>query len=110
MRALVCNSVFEPTRLNRPSCVTRSSLACSGGDMSPISSRKIVPPFGHFEPADPLRHRAGERALFVPEQLALQQRLGNGRAVHLHHRPVRARAPGMNDVRQRLPCPRRFRR
>ena len=30
---------------NYPSCVTRSSLACSGGDISAISSRKMVPPF-----------------------------------------------------------------
>ena len=34
MRALVCSSLLEPTRLKRPSWVTRSSLACSGGDMS----------------------------------------------------------------------------
>ena len=33
-----------PTRSNSRCCKTRSSLACSGGGSSPISSRKTVPP------------------------------------------------------------------
>ena len=37
-----------------------------------------------FEASDLLRHRAGERALLVPEQLALQQAGGDRRAVHFH--------------------------
>ena len=33
-----------PTGVKVPSCSTRSSLTCSAGDMSPISSRKKLPP------------------------------------------------------------------
>ena len=35
---------FSPSRSNRRSCSTRSSFTCVGRGMSPISSRKIVPP------------------------------------------------------------------
>ena len=51
-----------------------------------------------LKPADALGVRAGERALFVPEQFAFQQRFGNGGAVDLDQRPRRARTPGVNDI------------
>ena len=62
------------------------------GDMSPISSRKIVPPCGPVE-ACPLlaRRRAGERPLLVPEELGLDQLVGDRRAVDLDERPARSR-------------------
>ena len=46
---------------------------------------------GQFEAPAAARHRARERAPFVAEQFALQQRLGKRRAVHLHElrRPPR---------------------
>ena len=40
----------------------------------------------------------GERALFVAEEFALEQVLGNGRAIDLHERPRGARAPGVNHI------------
>ena len=70
-----------PTRSTICSCSTRSSLACSGGAISPISSRNSVPPSRQLEPAALLRDRAGEGAALVAEQLALEQRLGQRRAV-----------------------------
>ena len=41
---LILNSWFPPTRVKVPSSRKRSSFACNGRLMSPISSRKIVPP------------------------------------------------------------------
>ena len=46
---------------------------------------------GLLELADAARHRAGEGALLVAEQLRFQQRLGNGRAVDGDERLARAR-------------------
>jgi hypothetical protein len=48
-------------------------------------------------PAPPLRG-PGEGALLVAEQFALQQRGRQGRAMHGHIRPARARAQPMNGV------------
>ena len=44
------------------------------------------PAVGDLELAAPVGHRAGERAAHVAEELALDQLLGNGRAVHLDER------------------------
>jgi hypothetical protein len=50
-------------------------LGCSSSGSSPISSRNSVPPFAiSNRPA--VARRAGERALLVAEQLALDQALG----------------------------------
>ncbi len=46
-------------------------------EVSPISSRKIVPPFGLLEQPALLADRARERAALVAEQLRLEQRLGS---------------------------------
>ncbi len=43
---------------------------------------------GQLEVAGPPRHRAGEGPLLVAEQLALEQRLRDRRAVHRHERPL----------------------
>ena len=42
-RTLVLNSWLPPTRLKVPSCSTRNNFTCASIDISPISSRKIVP-------------------------------------------------------------------
>ena len=65
----------------RASSSTRSSLACSAGDISPISSRNSVPPLGASTRPAWSRDRAGERAARVAEQLALEQVLGQRGAV-----------------------------
>ena len=46
--------------------------------------------------------RAGEGALLVPEDLALEQRLGNRRAVHRHERERRARTQLVDGLRDEL--------
>jgi len=38
----------------------------------------------------------------VPEQFALEQILGDGRAIHFHQRTLGARAPRMNHIGQNL--------
>jgi len=50
---------------------------------------KDCPAVGQLEPAAPQRRRAGERALLVTEQLALDQLRRDGRAVDLHERAGR---------------------
>src|SRR5271166_4152218 len=49
-----------------------------------------------FETPDLLRHRSRERALLMPEQLALEQARGNRRAVHLHETALAAPAQFVN--------------
>ena len=48
---------------------------------------------GQLEAPDPALQRAGERALLVAEQLALDHALRDRAAVDLDERPVAARAP-----------------
>ena len=80
--------LVSPTRSNSPSCRTRSSLTWSLGEVLLISSRKIDAGVGGLEPAGPVVDGAGERALDVAEQLALQQALGQGPAVDADVGPV----------------------
>src|SRR6266566_4243956 len=68
-----------PTGIASRSWSTRSSLTWVAGDISPISSRKNVPP------------RARERSLHVAEQLRLEQALGQRPAVERKESAVRAR-------------------
>ena len=67
--------------------------------MSPISSRNSVPPSRRLEPAYALRHRSRERASLVPEELAFEQLRRDGRAVHLHERPMPAFAVHVDGAR-----------
>ena len=57
---------------------------------------------GELETALPAFHRAGERALLVAEDLALEQRLGDGRAVDGHERLGGALAQLMDRLRHHL--------
>ena len=82
---------------------TRRSFACGRGGMSPISSRKSVPPSRLLEAADALRVRAGERAALVTEELGLEQRLGERRAVDRHEgRRGRAASAAWTSPRDEL--------
>src|SRR5690606_1537308 len=63
---------------------------------------------GQLEAADAVAMRAGERALHVPEELAFEQLARDRRAVHLDQRTVRARAAGVNRVRDELLADSRF--
>ncbi len=67
------------------------------------------PAMGQLEPTDPLRDRAGKRALFVAKQLAFEQAGGNGGAVALHEGMPASRTHAMESAsdqflpRARLP-------
>ena len=82
---------LPPTRSNSRSCRKRSSLTWIAGEISPISSRNSVPPSACWKRPSRRADRAGERAALVAEQLALEQRLGQRRAVQLHERARCAR-------------------
>src|SRR2546422_829787 len=60
------------------------------------------PPVGHLEPAAPPGQRAGEGALFVAEQLRLDELLGDGGAVDLDERPVAPRRERVDGPRPQL--------
>ena len=83
-------SFSPPTRRNAPSSSTRSSLACRLNSISPISSKKIVPPCGLLEKAFFPLFRVGESTFFVAEKLRFDQCRGQGRAID---REVRAFGP-----------------
>ena len=53
------------------------------GEISPISSRKSVPPSACLKRPSRLPGRSGEGALLVAEELTLEERLGERRAVEL---------------------------
>src|SRR6185437_13762850 len=55
-----------------------------------------------FEPAEPPLQRAGERALFVPEELGGNERLRNGRAVDPDEGPGRAAGTPVDGARDQL--------
>ena len=58
--------------------------------------------FGQLEPADPVAARVGERALHVPEHLALEQAFREPAEVHGHERPGGPRRGGVDPVRHDL--------
>ena len=75
----------------RASAARAAAWPARASGISPISSRKSVPPLASAE--QPGRaDRAGEGAALVPEQLALDDRLGQRAAVH---RARRARRRGL---------------
>ena len=84
------------------SCSTRSSFTCVCrrhlGDL--VEEQRAA--IGELEAALPPLDGAGERALLVAEELALEQRLGNRRAVDRHERHGRARAQLVDRLRDQL--------
>ena len=81
-----------PRRSMVRSCSTRSSFAWSDSSSSPISSRNTVPPEASSNLPVRLDGGPGKGALFIPEQLGLDQVAGNGGAVDGDERPRRADA------------------
>ena len=65
---------------------------------------------GQLELAAAPRHRAGEGAALVAEELGLDQLLGDGRAVHLDEGAVAARRLRVDGARDQLLAGRRSRR
>ena len=61
---------------------------------------------GQFQPSDALRDGSGERALFVAEELALQQARGDGGAVEVDEGTLAARTDRVKRPRiSSLPVP-----
>ena len=96
----------RPTRCTSPFSSARSSLACTASGSSPTSSRNSVPPSRRFEHARLRVDGAGERAAHVAEQLALEQRVDDRRAVDRDER-LRRRGPVWWNARaaSSLPVP-----
>ena len=80
-RTLTGMLLLSPTRRTSRSCNTRSSFVCSEVAIELTSSRKIVPRFASSKSPLLVRHRAGEGALLVTEQLGLEQVLRQRAAV-----------------------------
>ena len=99
-----------PRRRTLRSSSTRSSLACVGGGISPISSRSSVPPSASSK--QPMRRSAApvKAPRLVAEDFALHERFGNGGAVDGHEGPFGARRKLMEWCGPGSPCPTRSRR
>ena len=102
MRTSTCTVRSLPTGSKLFSCSARSSFACSSSGSSPTSSSNSVPPCAIWKRPARSPRGAGEGALHVAEQLALQQPRGDGRAVERHEGLVRARAPAVDGPREQL--------
>jgi len=75
---------------------TRSIFAWVARGMSPISSRKIVPPSALLEICPSGARTALVKApFFMAEELALEERFGEGGAVDVDERTGHARARGV---------------
>jgi hypothetical protein len=85
-------TVSPPTGSYSPSCSTRRASPARAGESSPISSRKSVPPAARAKRPSRFADRARERAALVAEELGLEDRLGDRRAVHRDERAPRAAA------------------
>ena len=85
----------SPTRRIMRSCNTRRNFVWSESAMELTSSRKIVPALGFLEQADLVLERPGERALFVAEEFAFEQVLGQRGTVHRDERRALALAVEM---------------
>jgi hypothetical protein len=92
MRTSVLIGVRPPTVVYSPCCSTRSRRVCASIGMSPISSRNSVPPSACSKRPARARIGAGEGALLVAEQFALDQIARDRRHVDGHERPVAALA------------------
>ena len=102
MRTLARIGVRPPTVVYSPSCSTRSRRVCASGGMSPISSRNSVPPAACSKRPAARCDGAGEGALLVAEQLALDQFARDRRHVDGDERPVAALAVVVQRARHQL--------
>ena len=91
-----------PTREISPDCTARSTLACATRSMSPISSRKSVPPCACSKRPRRFGLGAGEGAPLVAEELALDELARDGGAVDLHEGSVGARREAVDGARDEL--------
>jgi hypothetical protein len=92
----------RPTRLNVFSSRNRSSFAWSAGAISPISSRNTVPPSADSSSPRFCVRASVKGAALVPEQLALENLLGQRRAGDVHERPRRPIARVVQHLRREI--------
>ena len=90
-----------PTGRTSRSCSTRKSLACISSGNSPISSRKIVPPFAAWKTGFGLK-RAGKCAFIVAKKLAFHQRRHQRAAIHRDKGHLRERSAKVNRARHQF--------
>jgi hypothetical protein len=106
MRTSTCCVATLPTGSKRPFSRTRSSFTWSFGLISPISSRKIVPPSASLKRPDAARDGARERAALVTEHLALEEVFRDRTAVDRHELPrLTMRQPVQRGGDELLPVP-----
>ena len=98
------NGSFSPTRRISPDSRNRSSLTWMLLSSSPTSSRNSVPPLATSKSPLRLRVGAGEGALAVAEQLALDQVLGQGAAVDRDERRGRPGGSCRGGCGRSAPC------
>ena len=102
MRARTRRWRSAPTAFTSCCCSTRSSLAWTVGGASAISSRRTVPSPASANSPGRSRSRPGERAAQVAEQLALEQRLGDGGTVLDQERRLASWTPLMDGAGEQL--------
>src|SRR2546426_2570132 len=90
----------EPLKL--PLLEHPEELRLHGGTHLPDLIEKQRPARGLLEPSRPCRHGPGEGPFFVAEQLRLEQRFRERRAVQRDERPLRAPRPAVDQVRHDL--------
>ena len=101
-RTSTCSDCVPPTRSNCFSSSARRILACSAERQVADLVEEERAAMRQLEAARLARGGAGERALLVAEQLRLEQRLGNRRAVDRDERSVGARAQRVQRAREQL--------
>ena len=101
-RTSTCSGAVPPTRSKRFSSSARRILACRAERQVADFVEKQRAAMRQLELAGLARRRAGERALFVAEQLRLEQVLGDRRAVDRDKRSVGARAQRVQRSRKQL--------
>src|SRR5881296_1753621 len=95
----MCRTSGEPTRWISRFSITRKSFACIGSEVSPTSSRNTVPPFANSKSPGRVSVAPVNAPRYVPEELALQQRVHHcGTVTHrqllLAHRTDLVDGPG----------------
>ena len=114
MAAMIRVSTFlvllSPTRSNSPSCKHAEQLDLELGRGAVDLVEEDAAGVRRLEPAGPVVDGAGERALDVAEQLALQQALGQGAAVDADVGAGRSRAEVVDGAGDQLLAGARSRR
>ena len=103
-------STLLPRRRSLWSSSTRSSLACVPDRHLADFVEQQGAAFGQFEAAGAAFERAGERAFFVAEDFALDQRFGNGRAIDRERKACCGADSGRGWCAPPVPCRCRSRR